>query len=177
MHILKTTFAALAASSLLTTGLVRADWIELTNNDVVSGEVISLNDKEVKIKSENFGEMTVPREKVGLIGLGDRPEPSEAPAITTETPSALSPNMNNAQMNRLLQEVLKGRDVQDMQKNIDESRKGLRDLQKDLDGPSAGAIDSYLQMLDFIGSISPDLQPQQNQGEETPDNSAPRSNK
>ncbi len=55
------------------TGAARADWIELSNNDIVRGQVVSLDGQQVKLKSVNFGEMTIPRDKVKVIGFGERP--------------------------------------------------------------------------------------------------------
>ncbi|QDU80781.1 hypothetical protein Pla110_25160 [Polystyrenella longa] len=159
MNILKMSLSLLVVTSL-SAGLARADWVELTNLDVISGSVVDLNKTEVLIHSDNFGEMKIPREKVSLIGLGDRPQPSAVPSVSQALPESVQPNGGNAEVDRLYNEVLRGGDIQNMRKNIEQSREGLKDLQKDLDEPSAQALDSYIKMLDFFGTIAPDAQPE-----------------
>src|SRR6516162_5180408 len=63
------------------TGAARADWVELSNNDVVRGQVVSVDGVKVKLKSANFGEMTIPRDKVKVIGFGERPLPTVPQAV------------------------------------------------------------------------------------------------
>ena len=50
----------------------QADSIRLTNGDIIRGEVVSLGEQELTIRSENFGEMKVPRDKVELIAMAHR---------------------------------------------------------------------------------------------------------
>lgn len=75
--------------------LLRADTIELVNGDVINGEVVSLNDKEVKVKSDVLGELSINREKVIGISFGDaksrraRVAPA-APARNIKTPASNS---------------------------------------------------------------------------------------
>jgi len=52
-----------------------ADTIRLINGDSVSGEVVSLNAKELKLKSEILGEITIARSKIATIQFGDAPAP------------------------------------------------------------------------------------------------------
>jgi len=54
------------------TGNLCADTVQLVNGDVLNGKVISLNEKEVKLSSDVLGEISVQREKVVAITLGDR---------------------------------------------------------------------------------------------------------
>jgi len=67
-----------ALSFTLTLGMVallgvvaHADTLHLNNGDTVSGHVTSVDAKMVKLASENFGEITVPREKIRSIYFGD----------------------------------------------------------------------------------------------------------
>jgi hypothetical protein len=70
--------ASLLSAVLLASGL-RADTVQLANGDLLSGEVLSLDAKQLKIKSQVLGEITIPRAKVQAITLGDAPaRPSAA---------------------------------------------------------------------------------------------------
>lgn len=143
---------------------VSADWIKLTNKDVVQGKIVSLNEQQLVLQSDNFGEMTIPRDKISLIGLGETPLIEPAPAAPSQqgqrSLSGEMPWLNNPQMNRMLQDILGNGGLQDLQKNIRQSQEGLRDLQKGMDGPSADALDAYIQMFDLFGKIAPQAQPQ-----------------
>lgn len=77
-------FAALGL--VLTAATSRADTVQLTNGDTLSGEVVSLDAKQLKIKSEVLGEITIARAKVQSIALGDA---AIKPAMTT--PAAKPP--------------------------------------------------------------------------------------
>src|SRR5271165_7387533 len=94
---------------------VRADWIELSNNDVVRGQVVSVDGQKVKLKSANFGEMTIPRDKVRVIGFGERPLPA-AQAVgqgSQQLDSQLPSLLGGGQVNQLLQQALGGRNAGD----------------------------------------------------------------
>lgn len=60
-----------------------ADTIQLVNGDTLSGKVVSLNEKEVKLHSELLGELSIQRAKVASIYFGDA-----APKTTAVTPGA-----------------------------------------------------------------------------------------
>jgi hypothetical protein len=77
-------FAAIGL--VLTAAASRADTVQLTNGDTLSGEVVSLDAKQLKIKSQVLGEITIARAKVQSIALGDA---AIKPAMTA--PSANSP--------------------------------------------------------------------------------------
>jgi hypothetical protein len=66
------------------------DTVQLTNGDFVSGKVVSLDEKNLKLHSEILGTMTIPRDKVASISLGDR-----APATAKQTP-AVTPRPGQA---------------------------------------------------------------------------------
>lgn len=68
----------LAASLLAAVAPVRADTVYLVNGDTIRGEVLSLDAKELKLKGELLGTLTIPRDKIGAIALGDRPLPGGA---------------------------------------------------------------------------------------------------
>ncbi|MEX0703214.1 MAG: hypothetical protein WD069_14055 [Planctomycetales bacterium] len=74
----------------------RADSVELTNGDMLHGKVVSLDDKELRIDREQGGPMTVPRDKVLTIHLGDRgPVPDPKPPASED--DAVSPTRHDAQ--------------------------------------------------------------------------------
>src|SRR5262245_64099275 len=62
-----------------------ADSVRLANGDTLSGEVVSLDTKQLKIKSQLLGEITIARAKVQTITLGDGlvPPALNAPAGST----------------------------------------------------------------------------------------------
>lgn len=76
---------------------LQADTIELSNGDVVSGKVISLDGQHLVLQSELLGELKLAREKVSAIHLGDKPviarnAASVVPAQAAATP-ALDPKV------------------------------------------------------------------------------------
>ena len=139
----------------------RADWVELSNNDVVRGQVVSLDGQQVKLKSVNFGEMTIPRDKVKLIGFGERPvqtAPQPVGQGLEQLGSQLPSLLGNGQLNQLLQKALGG---DDLHETINQTKGELKKLQKDLKStPEAGALDSYIQMFDLLGALAPHSNPQ-----------------
>jgi hypothetical protein len=145
----------------------RADWVELSNNDIVRGQVVSLDGQKVKLKSANFGEMTIPRDKVKVIGFGERPLATTPQAVGqgldqlgSQLPSLLGNgqlNLGNGQLGQLLQQALGGGDLHE---TIDKTKNDLKKLQKDLKStPEAGALDSYIQMFDLLGKLTPRSSP------------------
>ncbi|KAA5542258.1 hypothetical protein FYK55_15770 [Roseiconus nitratireducens] len=152
------------AALLTPADTAHADSIRLTNGDTIRGEVTSLNEKELVIESDNFGQMKIPREKVDLIALGDTPleeRLQRAPASTAPvgpTTSDAMPSMQNPQVqqqvNRLLQQALGGGfgGIGTMQQDLQKTQRGLKDLQRDLGpGPSADALDGYIKMFEMFG--------------------------
>jgi hypothetical protein len=140
----------------------RADWVELANNDLVQGEVVSLDGDQLKLKSVNFGVMTIPRDKVRLIGLGDRPLPP-APQPAAQGPQQLGsqlPSLENAQLNQLLQQVLGGGGIAEMQQKLNKTKDDLKKLQREMGStPEAEALDSYLQIFELFGNLTPRNKP------------------
>jgi len=57
---------------------VRADEVELVNGDLFTAKIISLDEKQLKVKSELLGELTIDRAKVRQITLGERLPPAAA---------------------------------------------------------------------------------------------------
>ena len=50
----------------------RADSVQLTNGDLLNGEVMSLDARELKLKSEIHGQMTIARGKVAAVAFGEK---------------------------------------------------------------------------------------------------------
>jgi hypothetical protein len=134
---------------------VVADWVELANNDLINGEIISLDHENLKLKSANFGEMTIPRGKVSLIGLGERPVPTAAKGADERNLSPLA-GMENAQINQLLQQAFGPAGIGEMQQQMSKTKDGLKALRRDLGAtPEAEALDSYIRLFDLLGNLAP----------------------
>lgn len=63
----------LLVAAFLGVSTLQADSVQLVNGDVVSGKVISLDAKQLKLQSDVFGQMTIERTKIASIHLGDAP--------------------------------------------------------------------------------------------------------
>ncbi len=72
-----------------------ADTIELTNGDVLNGQVISLDGQQLVLKSELLGELKLARDKVSAIHLGDKPILTRNAAAAAQAPAkpALDPEV------------------------------------------------------------------------------------
>lgn len=140
-----------------------ADWVELSNNDVIRGQVVLVDGQTVKLKSVNFGEMTIPRNKVRLVGFGERPLPAASQPVAqgSQQPASQLPSLvGNAQVNQLLQQALGGRDAGELRDSINQTKNDLRKLRQDLKStPEADALDSYIQMFDLFGRLVPQSNP------------------
>jgi hypothetical protein len=78
-------------ASLLGANFVRADYVELVNGDLIHGEVVSLDDQELRLMSNIHGAVIIARDKVAGIGFGDRrpPRPADdAARVGTRTRAA-----------------------------------------------------------------------------------------
>jgi len=70
---------AIVVASLLPR-MAAADTVQLANGDTLSGEVLSLDGKQLRIKSPILGEMNIARAQVQAIFLGDAKAPVAASA-------------------------------------------------------------------------------------------------
>jgi hypothetical protein len=170
--------AVLAVAALMIGAGIPAkgDTVQLVNGDVLRGKVVSLNDTQLVFRSDSFGEIKIERTKVDLIALGTkalptaRPAPAAPPAANAGVGSLLggvSPllgtSMGQKNLDPAVEQLLGAGGVGDLQKNVDNARRGLQDLKKDL-GPGAEgqAIDAYINLLNQFGALSA-LAGQQNQ--------------
>jgi hypothetical protein len=165
----------LTAATLIGAGLpAKGDTVQLANGDVLRGKVVSLNDAQLVFRSESFGEIKIERSKVDLIALGTKGLPTARPAPVA-TPNAgvgsllggvsplLGSSMGQKNLDPAVEQLLGAGGVGDLQKNVDNARRGLQDLKKDLGpGPEGQAIDAYINLLNQFGSLSA-LAGQQNQ--------------
>ncbi len=71
----------------------QADTIELANGDILSGQVISLDGKQLILKSEVLGEVKLDRKKISSIYLGEKPVRPKLP--TPEAKPLLDPKVQN----------------------------------------------------------------------------------
>jgi hypothetical protein len=176
----------LAAASLIGDGVAAmGDTVQLVNGDVLRGKVVSLNDVQLVFRSESFGDIKIERSKIDLIALGTKGLPTArlAPAAPTANAGVgsllgrVSPLLGTSTASKNLdpavEQLLGAGGVGDLQKNVDNARRGLQDLKKDLGpGPEGQAIDAYINLLNQFGSLSA-LAGHQNQPA-TPQPSAPR---
>lgn len=71
---------------------LNADELQLVNGDTVRGHVVALDEKQVRVKSELLGELTIERKNVRSIQLSDEVIRSSLPnTLKGELPSAAPP--------------------------------------------------------------------------------------
>lgn len=63
--------AMVVSAALALAAVVNGDTVQLVNGDNVSGKVLSLDDKQVKLQSDVFGTLSIERTKVAAIYFGD----------------------------------------------------------------------------------------------------------
>ncbi len=70
----------------------------------------------------------------------------------------------------MLQQALGGRSAGDLKQTIDKTKNDLKKLRRDMkETPeAAGALDSYIQMFDVIGSLVPGSNPHDPEGPSKP---------
>ena len=179
----RTAFAFLAAVGAF--GPATADEVRLVNGDEINGTVTALTQTELTLQSENFGTLTIPRDKVRLIGLGAEglPEPPAAASVPATGPmsgglpgglsgQALQQMLGDPavqqQFGGLLGEALGGRSLSEVQGDLQDSRRQLKELGDDIGGIEGEAINSYLRIFDVLGggldaagSVTPRSRPPQ----------------
>lgn len=134
-----TTVVALLAATTMLTGLAQADTLYLNNGDTVSGLVASVDAKMVKLNSENFGEITVPREKIRSIYFGDaKPVPA---VVVTTPPEANTGSTKPGQLDP-------GYNIPQLPALVDE--------QKRYGGDSGGSVDDAVKQLQG-GAVDPKM--------------------
>jgi hypothetical protein len=150
-----------------------ADTVQLVNGDAIRGKVIRLDEKQLVFRSESFGELTIARDKIDLIVLGNKALPRAAQA----TPSAAPPNGGTGsllgqvapllqspaaqqQLGPMVEQLLGAGGVGDLQKNVNAARQGLQDLKKDFGpGPESQALDAYINIFNLFSPPSPAQKP------------------
>ena len=161
-----------AAASLGASARLAADTIQLANGDRLNGKVTSLDEKHLVFKSASFGELKIDRTKIDFIALGDKKLPEATPVAQTAQalPGAnggllnqVAPLLQNSavqqQVGPMIDQLLGAGGVNEMQRNVDNARRGLQDLKKDL-GPDAKALDAYINMFNLLSPPSAASGPQ-----------------
>ncbi len=89
---------------LLGIGQARADTLVLTNGDIVSGAVVSMDQATVQLKSDLLGLVKIPRDRVAKINLREiASKPVTAAVGTNSTNHSAAPparTLNNVRTNR-----------------------------------------------------------------------------
>jgi len=86
----------LLQAAVLVTGLAivvlpaAADSVQLANGDILSGRVLGLDDKQLRLESETLGQVNIPRGKIMSITLGNHKPVAPASASRPSAPT-LSP--------------------------------------------------------------------------------------
>jgi hypothetical protein len=79
------TFPVLCLALLLATiCCARADLIEMQNGDRYNGKVLAMTNAMLVLQSEILGTVTLPRERVSQINLGDAPRATSAKPMSTQ---------------------------------------------------------------------------------------------
>jgi hypothetical protein len=154
--------------------LVRADIVNLVNGDRFTGSVELVNAKEVQLKGDSIGTISVPRTNVASIYFGTN-QPSGKLAGATKDPSASGPfdakaiekvqddflatagPEANAMFKDLVQSLASGKlNIEDIRNQARDSLKELKELQADVgedaDNP---LLQSYVGILEqFINKGS-----------------------
>lgn len=91
-------FSGVLLADALLAGLatLRADTIELVNGDMLNGKVVSLDTKQLQLVSDIHGKLSIAREKVAAIALGERKLNAAKPIVTGAAPTALNAADNPA---------------------------------------------------------------------------------
>jgi hypothetical protein len=156
------TVAALAVAG----EIGRADTIQLVNGDRLQGQVTSLDGKQLVFHSPSFGDLKIDRSKIELIALGNKGLPEIRPLATVPSPipkrgangdllGQVAPLLQNPavqqQLGPMIEQLLGAGGTGDLQKNINDARRGLQDLKKDLgEGGEGKALDAYINLFNFI---------------------------
>jgi hypothetical protein len=176
---IRRTCLILGTALLFIGSALRADTIQLVNGDRLKGKVASLNDKELVLKSESFGELKIPRDKIDLISLGDKGlpdftkpatvKPQVVPQSSAQTDETLGDPNNlgqylqdpsvQSQLGPMVEQLLGPKADRNTQQRIDEARRGMKELRKDLGkSPEGDALDSYIRFFEQIAPLARGLQ-------------------
>ncbi|MGN6384768.1 MAG: hypothetical protein ACTHMT_00875 [Verrucomicrobiota bacterium] len=173
------TIAFLCLSVLLGYSAV-ADMVECDNGDRYTGKVLSLNEKELKLKNDIQGTITIPREKITVIALKpavaatlkNRPAPRlNSSLVVTNGNPQIDPNAvaqvqqqflgeANPEANRLFQEMVAGLmsgklDVNDIRSKAQSTLGDLKSFEKEIgDGEDADMLRTYMGLLQNFLSAS-----------------------
>jgi hypothetical protein len=156
------------AISLGAGATAKSDTVQLVNGDAIRGKVVRLDEKQLVFRSETFGELTIARDKIELIALGNKPLPSAHQAAAAPPASAgtggligqIAPLLQTPaaqqQLDPMVEQLLKAGGLGDLQKNVNNARKGLQDLKKDFGpGPESQVLDSYINLFNLLSPSSP----------------------
>jgi hypothetical protein len=149
---------------------VKADTVQLINGDRLHGKVASLDDKQLVFRSPSFGELKIERTKIDLISLGDKglpdtrhtagPRPAASGTGSGQVLGQVAPLLQSPtvqqQVGPMIEQLLGAGGIGEMQKNVNDARRGLQDLKKDFgDGPDSKAIDAYINIFNLFNQLSP----------------------
>jgi hypothetical protein len=97
-----------------------ADSVQTVNGDVLTGRVLSLDDKHLRLESDTLGQVSIPRAKIRAVTLGDH-QPA-APAATTNVPATIRPQTSEVSpevaLKQLKTQGLNPKDVKELQQML-----------------------------------------------------------
>lgn len=146
-----------------------ADSVQLLNGEVLKGKVLLLDDKKVSLESESLGKVTIAREKVATIILGD----AKPPALAAEPKVGPAPAIPGSVEDAFKQ--LKGsganpKDVSELQKlfpelaspeaskYFDETVKGVMSGKKNIQDIRNDAIKARDELKKLTDDLGPDVE-------------------
>ncbi len=70
----------LALALVLSALPASADFVQLANGDILSGKVLGLDEKQLRLESDTLGQIIIPRGKIASITLGNA-KPATVPGL------------------------------------------------------------------------------------------------
>jgi hypothetical protein len=164
--------AALSNIVLLTAAIsVVADQVEMHNGDRYVGQVLSMSTNTLSMQNDVLGTVTLPREKIARVTLGEVASGTTKPAAATNTtaritpqPSKISSNLvqqihqqylaeatpeAKAKYNELASGLLSGKlSVADIRVQAKSAAEQLRKFKADLGDDAGDGLEIYLAILD-----------------------------
>lgn len=151
---------------------VVADIVECDNGDRYNGKVVSMDEKNVTLRNEIAGTISIPRNRIISISFRDQtqPRPVTAPIVSTNRPNpaqgfqfdaaavqkvqnellATATPEATQMFNEMVQGLMGGQmNVGDIRNKAQSTLQELRELQKELgDDETAGLLNSYRAILE-----------------------------
>jgi hypothetical protein len=164
--------------------ILSGDTVQLMNGDTISGKVLSLDDKHLKLHSEALGQIVIERGKIASIHLGDTAVPKKTalpkasgaqdlidqlrgqgidPKTVNDIKKAF-PLLATPEAGKYFDNALSGllggsMNIQDVRKDAIKAMNEIKKLEKELGPQATQALQSYIGILEnFIRETEPSKQ-------------------